>query len=328
MANKKVFVPASILIAGLVLFFVGFAMAGFQLEELSTAIPYEEKTYTDEHVASIVVKDSNVPVEFAVSKENRVTVRYFENEEYQYTIENQNGRLSIEKANHRKWYLHMFSFEWATQDVKLVVMVPESFQGDVAISTSNGQIDFSDGHVAKATLSTSNGRITVQNAETMGNLEVKTSNGRISLDRVKAGGDAQLVTSNANIEVTELTASNIDVKSSAGNISINNTTAALDIKVKSSNGQVVLDQVSAARNVNADTSNSGIKLTKLNVGRSVSCGTSNGKISGTIVGRMEEFSITSSTTNGDNNLPKKTDNGEKNANFKTSNSDIEIAFEK
>ena len=324
----KGFKPTSILIAGLVLFLIGFAQADFKLSGLSTAKPYDEKVYTDDNVTQITVQDDNVPVEFAAYDENYVSVRYFENKEYQYRIENKNGRLSFEKLDYNKWYDHLFSFEWDVQDIKLVVYVPKSFQGAVAIKTSNGDIDFDGVHTAETTLSTSNGKVTVRDADIQGNLEVKTSNGKVRVDsvNVQANGNAKIRTSNSGVECTGLQTSTIEVKTSNGTVSMKDTTAALDVVVSTDSGRIVLDRVAAAQNVVADTSNSSIELSGAEVGKSISCTTSNGKITGTIVGRIEDFSITSHTSNGENNLPKKTDNGAKTANFRTSNSDIDIQF--
>jgi len=325
--RKKYIIAGSMLAAGLLIFTIGFAVTGFNLKQLSTVSPYEEKEYTEsEKVTDIQVDINNQAIELISTKEDQLHIRYFENEEISYSIENEGGRLHIKTKDDSKWYDHFFVFDLHLTDTKMVISIPENFVGDIDVKTSNASVDFSGIKTKKLIVDNSNGRIKIDDLSIAEDLDVKTSNSPISLENVQISGDARIKTGNGAVILknTDISGKSI-CNTSNSSISLSSVSGD-DFELRTNNGKINLAHISSYKGVLAETSNSSILLDDVDVGESIICTNSNGSIKGTIVGAMEDFSITSHTSNGNNNLPTGTDKGRKTARFKTSNSSIQIDF--
>lgn len=327
--NKKYIIAGSMFVAGLLIFIVGFASVGFDLARISTESAYIEKEFTElEEVTQIQVSTQNHAVEFVSTKEEQLHIRYFENEENTFLIENNGGHLRIEMKNNLKWYNRFFMFDLNSQDKKMVISVPESFKGEIDVKNSNGDIDFFSVQMQKMTVRNSNGKIVVSGLSITEELDAKTSNSSIRIENIQIGGNMKLTNSNGEITLRD---ADIDGKSiyKTSNSSINLVDlSGENFDLQTNNGKISLENITAQREILAKTSNSSIFLDHVDVEESISCTNSNGSIKGTIVGAMQDFSITSHTSNGNNNLPSDTNKGEKKAHFKTSNSSIQVNFTK
>ena len=327
--NKKYLVAAIMLTMGIVVFLAGFAVAGFDLKNIGTESPYEERYFTaDGDVDFIWIKDSNMPIEFRSSDDDQIHILYFENEETRYTIDSENGSLKMRKNTNRKWFHWFFTIDFASWDTKVVVSIPRSYRGTIEVTTSNGRVEFSDIRTEQLTAGTSNARIELRDVGITGDLKLENSNGSVLVNGVSVERDFFAQTSNARISVdkTEIGGNGV-CRTSNGVIRVADSTAQ-SFDLDTNNGQIDLERMSAASDLSAETSNSDIQLTEADVGRSITCISSNGDIKGSIVGKMEDFSITSDTSNGKNNLPTHTDSGAKEADIRTSNASINIDFVK
>ncbi len=115
----------------------------------------------------------------------------------------------------------------------------------------------------------------------------------------------------------------IDADTSNGAIRLENITGKR-LKLHTSNGKLTLEQVEFAE-IDCHTSNGKIAVDEVS-GDDISLDTSNGAIKGTIKGSMEDYRITSHTSNGSNNLPESSRGGEKKLYVKTSNGRIDLDF--
>jgi len=326
--KMKYIIAAILLVAGLGIAFVGFAIGGFDIKRISTVPPYEQRMYMEkETVNAIHLNDENVRVVFSSSTEDYVRVDYFENKNETYAIENVNGKLSITKEIKGRLGQTFFAIDFTTEDIRIVITVPESFRGDVFLKTSNSSVELSDLIADNVRVDTSNGRINVKKTDVLGILELSTSNASIFTEQVMVSDSAVLHSSNGKISVehSDFSGKVVGITSNAGfNFK---EVSAESYDLKTSNGKISLQDVMAKENILLKTSNSSIEVMAVEVGESLVCTTSNGRISGSVVGEMSDFSIFSKTSNGNNNLPGETKDGEKIAEFKTSNANIEIIFE-
>ncbi|WP_457945135.1 DUF4097 family beta strand repeat-containing protein [Caproiciproducens sp. LBM24188] len=208
----------------------------------------------------IDVRDKEISVERVEG--DSICLTYQSSKQDQFTYTNTNGVMKL--INHSQGGFHTFDFfDWDPQS-RVTVSVPESYAGEVYLSTSNGTI--SAENLSHATV-----------------LTCSTSNGKVLLSDVQAE-----------------------------RISANN-----------SNGRIVFTDVTASK-VNADTSNAEISLQKLNA-PDIELETSNGGIRGSIVGREEDYTIHTDTSNG-SCTPGSRQGGSKRLFADTSNASIRIDF--
>ena len=142
----------------------------------------------------------------------------------------------------------------------------------------------------------------------LSDLTATSSNGDINIDRTNIGSDAKFRTSNSEVNITNTTCNNLTVDTNNAEVELSNVFSKNFIYITTSNDDIVLDVVEFSRGLD--------------------CKSSNGNIEGTIVGEPKDFSITSKTSNGDNNLPENFNAGEKILKIITSNDDSEIEFTK
>lgn len=243
---KKVLIIAGVIFAaGAILFTIGLAMADFDITRISTEGEPVTNVYTaGGNIKNINVKDNNNSIVVMRGSSENIKVTYIQNDYCKYNInETDDGTLVIDDNTTSKF--RWFSINSAVR--KLCIEVPESFDGELKVNTSDGRINISQVKASDILLSTSDGRITIS--------EVNCSN----------------------------------------------------IKAKTSDGSIVVDQLDALK--------------------SIALSTSDGSIKGTLCGNVNDYSISSKTSDGSNNLPE-TSGGSKLLKVQTSDGSIKIYFEK
>ena len=159
--------------------------------------------------------------------------------------------------------------------------------------------------LAQLTVSTSNSRIAVGDITFAQPLRLSTSNAYIKLDDVNARS-ARLTPSNGRITLSDLyIREELEAVNSNGSVTVKNSTAEGRVSLSSSNGRIELEAVSAP---------------------DYTLKTSNGMVGGTLKGNAAEYTITSSTSNGNNLLGNRA-GGDKRLNVHTSNAPITLKFE-
>lgn len=172
------------------------------------------------------------------------------------------------------------------ENLKLYIQVPDSFKGNIKIKNSNNKIELKNIAPNNLDISSSNGSINLFSINVSNNIKAKTSNGSIKLDSINSK----------------------------------------DIVATTSNGKIELLNINANNSIFADSSNGKINLSYVNVEKELNLHTSNGSISGSIYGKQQDFSITSSSSNGKSNLPQSYSSGDKILYARTSNGKIDIDF--
>lgn len=192
------------------------------------------------------------------------------------------------------------------QTKKTTVEVPEAFYGKISIQTSNSYIALSDVKTTDIEIITSNDDVMTNKVTCDGTLTAISSNGDINIEKTKIGSYAKFKTSNSEVDISDTTCDNLTIDTS--------------------NGDVELSNVLSKGFLNISTSNDDVTFNAVEFAKGLDCKSSNGSVEGTIVGEPKDFSITSKTSNGDNNLPENFNTGEKILKIITSNDDIDIQF--
>jgi DUF4097 and DUF4098 domain-containing protein YvlB len=243
-------------------------------------------SYDPAQLHTINIYDLNCPV-FLVPRKENVELEYHEHERKHYTISVQGGVLNVIAVSSMKWYNWIgfgrdgFGFQ------PLVLGIPESFNGQIMIKTSNAEVSASDiKYSGGLSIRTSNAKFTFRNLKISGEISAQTSNGKLACQFIDCGS----------------------------------------FNAESSNGRIEAIHVKAAVELTLATSNGRVEIQHINAGERIAVHSSNGRIYGTIDENMRVFSIRSHTSNGNNSLPGDMPGGNKDLEVTTSNGPIDIRF--
>lgn len=301
---KKSIIAGGILIScGLLIFCVGMFFMNWNFKELSTMPEYKNVNKEIVSIKDINLDDKNIPVLINKSIDNNIHLSYYENDREYYEFNENESTVTINKVKNYKWYDYLFNINF--QSTKFVISLPESYYANIDIKTSNSRIELDSVAANNIALKTSHGRITIKNVTAQNSLSAVTSNARVTLDNAYAVNDFMIETSNAAVEAQNISSNKLSIDSSNGDITAKKTISPQSLFLNTSNSKIVVEDV---------------------LSDNICLESSNGDIEGNIIGAMNEYSITSKTSNGDNNLPSSMLSGNKILNVKTSNSDIELYF--
>ena len=156
-----------------------------------------------------------------------------------------------------------------------------------------------------------------------GELRVSTSTGSISVSDLKPNRLALEATTGSirlsNLNVTE----SIDTESSTGSVYMTNVASA-EISRRGSTGSAKLTDVSANA-LNARVTTGSIALDTVDA-QSLTLRATTGSISGTLAGRMADYTIRSPVSTGTNSLPEALDGGARTLNADTTTGSIRLSF--
>lgn len=305
MNNKKNIVASILLVAGLVIFLIGFGIAGFDFSELSTEPPYINKVFeTAEQIDSINIKTRDNEVTLIPSNDDMFHIDYNENGKDLFDISVVNGELRIIYKSSRKWYDYICNIKFDDQFVKIAI--PEKFTGNIDMDTRNSEIFLDALSADTLTIDAANDEIELKNLTISGNLTVDNRNNRVTMENITANGQIYCKNRNAGIVLYDLSGKDIIADNRNGSIKCRNTVSEATIDLTTYNNTIALDSV--------------------DYGTKMICDNTNGDIEGTICGNIGDFSIEAYAKHGECNLPENLKSGDKILNLSTSNDDIDIEF--
>lgn len=323
MKRKGIIIAVMCIIAGAVACIGGFAAADWNVAALdsvpSTQMTFNRDTYQGESewtdaVSSIEVHDAKGHVE--VTRGDAFEVRYSECEYFRYDIEYKDGKFVMRYVELKPYFIHFDIFGAASIKFRIDVTLPESV-ATVDVATKDSSIVVDGGRYDSLSLHSANGSIRIDDAEVAA-VVAKTTNSSITLDNCKVG-TADLDTTSGSIRVYESTAASIDAETTNSSITFDDCKVGGLLKAKTSNGSIrVINGEAAtvdvrttnssvriedmkATTVTAVTGNGSIKVDGLDA-FDITLTTTNSSVKGTLVGSRNDYAVTSSTTNGSNNL--------------------------
>ena len=100
--RKRTKIALAVLIVGLIVLLAGFALADFDLTNLTTNGDMTQRQYEAEgDVTQLVVSDLNADVVITPSADGKARLTCWENEDLTYEISEENGVLRVEKHDGR-----------------------------------------------------------------------------------------------------------------------------------------------------------------------------------------------------------------------------------
>jgi DUF4097 and DUF4098 domain-containing protein YvlB len=153
-------------------------------------------------------------------------------------------------------------------------------------------------------------------------LEIETSNAGISAENLDIH-TLDMETTNGKVSLSEIDARSADVETNNGKLELKRMNFN-EGSFETSNSKIVLEELKFDEG-EFQTSNGKVDLKELDPAKSLDIQTSNARVEGTVVGKKEDFSIISKTSNASTNLDNR-DSGSKELEVRTSNGEIEVDF--
>lgn len=339
MKLRPLFITSGILIVlGAACTIAGAALNGGTIKNIEQE-NFEDKSRTFENCREMTISDYDTDVEI-ITTNGEMRVDYTESEKSRYEITETDGRVGIKK----KADLRLFDFSVVTDKRKLILYVPEGFDGVLDVSTSNSKLTAEGISASETKFDSSNGSITLTGC-TLGDLTISGSTGRCTISACGSGETVIDYYSNSDVIMEELTTSGkLTVDSSNGTIKLDGITAK-ELRAEMSNGQITAGTISVlgkaelensngritigsitAEELEAENSNGGIKLDYADCLR-IKLGTSNADVTGTLAGTIASYSVRSEATNGKSSLPDEMKGGDRTLEVEVSNGNIALDFD-
>lgn len=285
-------VAAVLITTGIVVGIVSFSFFGIDRERIAEKSGYvkEIEEFASNSIDNIKVYVTDRDVAIKHSNTNKIEVEYYKDINGGTKLEQNGSTISLESHNNftNFGFSTLLDFiKRANTDIKhVIIRVPINYAGDFNIETTNGVI-------------------TAQDYDKVKDVLFKSTNGRI----------------NAN----DIVAKSFKAQTSNSSITLKNISSQTDVSAQSRNGKIDFDNVVSNDNMNTSTTNSSIRLvnsssekitaTSTNgsvevdrvTGLDITMTTTNSRITGTIMGKQSDYSITSRTSNSTSNLPSDSD---------------------
>ncbi len=292
-SGKILLIVAGVLAAS---FVVIMSVYGWDFSVFSSAHEYEikQETLVNEN-QNIEIYDANVDILVGKSQDDNIHMIYYENSHHFYE-KTLNGDISFKYQTSDAIYNSPPHFE---------ILLPENYSGNLMLNTSNDDITLSD--------------ISYSDAQFV------SSNGDVLLTDVSSQGKNEIITSNSDIEIETSSFAELSLQTSNDKIIVNGVKSEGDLEILCVNGDVSLKNTNAQK-ISVENENADIEL-DLVFGSNMQLHTTNGHIEGSVAGSEADFTYTTTTKNGDNNLGDSVkDNAQNTLNATTENGNIQIEF--
>lgn len=300
--KKHIIVGSLLITIGIIMFVITMMLCDWDFAKISTTSEYIEKSYSIENTnQNITLRDKDIPVTVKPSDDEKIHFIYYENETNFYDISGTN-KVNVTKKTNFKWYQSIFMIDF--QNPELIILIPEGYNGVLDLK-SNSSITVMDIY-AKEIILKNNSKIILENLFNTEDIKVNTSDNKIVANNIKLSGTLECKTNSGGIYLDYIESNNIRATTSDAVISANDIYAKEDISLQNSSGEIKINNIDSDKNINLKTRDN--------------------KIVGTIKGFMNDYSITSKTSDGKNNLPENSSGSDKTLNVKNSSGSINIDF--
>jgi len=271
-ANVKIWMIVGACLIGLGCILIGVVMTklNWDFTNLST-----EKYETVEHIIgedfhNISIRADTADIIVSLSEQEETLVVCHEQKSAAHTVSVQNGTLNIEEHDTRKWYEYI-GFSFGTPSV--TVYLPKTEYGELFIKENTGDIEIpadfqfesidifaSTGDVTNCAsaagdikIRTSTGKIHVENVSAE-NLSLSVSTGNITASGVACAGDVSLHVSTGKTNLTDITCKNLTSDGNTGDLTLNNVIGSELFSIERTTGDVTFESCDAAEfSVKTDT---------------------------------------------------------------------------
>ena len=265
---KKGFIICSIVASSLVLLgillFLGVLLSVKGEFGMFGNARLETNTYeiTDDF-DSVSLKTDTADVVFLVSEDGICRVVCYERESMGHAVTVEEGTLSVQLEDTRKWYEHISLF--SVGHPMITVYLPEREYVDLSVKVSTGDVELpaqmgferievlgTTGDVncsasarESVKIKTTTGAICVENVSA-GQMGLQVSTGKMTVSGVSCDGDLSVSVSTGKSYLTDIACKNLYSTGNTGDISLKNVIASETFSIERSTGDVTLEECDAA----------------------------------------------------------------------------------
>lgn len=249
----------------------------------------KEKTFEANQIKELSLDITASDVKVTGSADtDQVLIKYPESKNRSYTITEDKGQLTISEKKNRIFGIFSFDF-FFSKDWEVEVVLPVDSLNNLTLDSSSGDVD-------------------IQKLAIKENLDLHLSSGAVQLQTVTVAGETSVQLSSGEIGLTNVVAKDLHLEVTSGDIQLEGAIVANQTRLEATSGDIRLSQFKA--------------------GQKTEISVTSGDISGDVLGKMTEYTIQSSVTSGDNNLPQELDGGNKQLRVEATSGDINLQFEK
>ncbi len=255
-------VALALVALGVILFTGAMIANGWDLNKLGT-VTYTTNIYeVDGDFKNISIDVETTEIEFVPADNGRCKIVCFEDEKVRHSASVQNGTLTVNTVDTRKWYEH---FSISFDRPKMTVYLPRNEYDSLSIETDTGDIaipkDFSfdtlkiDGDTSDVDcfasasrgieIKLSTGDIRLEDIVTE-QLKLTTDTGRIRVNTADVGDSIKIETDTGRVELTDTSCNDLYAESDTGSITLKNVIGAGSFTIESDTGDITLDRSDAA----------------------------------------------------------------------------------
>ncbi|MBQ2892748.1 MAG: DUF4097 family beta strand repeat protein [Oscillospiraceae bacterium] len=227
-------IAAVIILVGAALFTAMLAKSNWDFANLSTA-EFQTETYTSQSpITNISIDSTTADITFCLSETDSVKVVCYEMEKAPHNVRFDEGNLTIEEDDQRKWYDHI-GINFSTP--KITVYLPKSECGTLEIDLTTGDVSIpSDFTFESITVKGTTCDATV-NASVIDSLTVKTTTGDVNISNAEFGTVSLLATT-GDMTLTNVKSKIIYTSGSTGDICLENVIVEKNLNITRTTGDV------------------------------------------------------------------------------------------
>lgn len=255
---------AALVLIGCVLFAGVAALLKWDFKKLAT-VRYETNTHEiSEAFDCISINSDTADIEFVLSESGKCEVECLDEEKLRHSVSVEDGTLTIELIDERSVMDHV-NIGMGVGSSRITVYLPKTEYAsllirestgyiempadfsfkDVDISLSTGDVDFGASASGLLKIRTSTGRIHTQNLSA-GELDLTASTGNVTVSGVSCEGDVLVHVTTGKVNLTDLACKNVITSGNTGDIFMKNVLASETFSIERSTGDVAFDACDAA----------------------------------------------------------------------------------
>jgi hypothetical protein len=248
MLNRVIKISLFIVVIGVVLSTIGVVVIGQDFESIVARYNKDDEfTFVSQSSTSnttkIIVQGINRKIIVVPTLETEITLEYYESEKDYFEYSDSNGIIHLK--NKVKWPQVWLFPNWLSPHITVVtVYIPESFSGNIELSSTNGAIEATDlPQINSIKASTTNGSVSFKRLDVLTNLFANTTNGNVLIEDSIVVGSIDAGTTNGQVSSTRNTSNTILLESTNGAIVVQQrgVKETYKIDVRTTNGKIRLD---------------------------------------------------------------------------------------
>lgn len=256
-------IAASLVLVGCVIFGGVAAMLQWDFTKLSTNKYVTNEYEINESFSSISIDVDTTDVNFVPSEDSKISVSCYEQNNMKHSVTVKDGTLTIKVVDTRKWYEHI-GINFSSPSI--TVYIPKGEYGQLLLKSDTGDVEIpKELKFEKIDISTDTGDVT-SHASASGVIKIKTSTGAVCVEdisakeldvsvstgnivasHVKCAGEIKLAVSTGKTTLTDVICENLSSRGSTGNMILKNVIVGEVLSVERSTGNVKLDRCDAAQ---------------------------------------------------------------------------------